>query len=697
MIPFFENRRPIPVRWPKVTGKTILRRLPAVLMAALVLCMLLGHESAASAASAQSKFYAAERCYSDLRGSAKRQKYRDQWLRCIDRFMSVYRHDPKGEWAAAGLFKAGELYSELYKRSYKKEDKQEALDLFNQLIKDYQSSRYSQKARDALKAYTDEQPGSTVQTVSDGEARKWYKTARQRYHRLQKNPSHKKYRDKWMACINAYRKAYQEDMDGPLAAASLYGIANCYEGLHHFSGMEVDRIQSRKTYQELLARFPSSPYARKVEPVADDSRHDGGDKNGGDPIAGVIKQTAASPAQDNTEAVANVSTQTPSVIEGLRFWSNPRYTRVVIDANQDTVFTYHELREDPDIGKPQRIYIDVHNSRLSRNLQKVVPINDNLLSDARAGQYAPDTVRVVIDIKSFKTYKIFSLKNPFRIVLDVWGIQPVDVAKSDPKPAPSKGGGGDKLTTTSAIVKQLALGVKRIVIDPGHGGKDYGAPGYLKGVHEKNIVLQIGKRLAKMISSELNCDVVMTRNTDTYLSLEERTAIANTQDADLFISIHTNASPDHRAYGTETFILNLATDDEAIRVAARENATSKKNISDLDSILHDLMQNAKVSESSRLASYVQQAMLQRLRKKYNRIRSKGVKQAPFYVLLGAEMPSILVETAFISNPRECKRLTTSAYQTELCRGIIEGVKQYIEETKPVAYKNAGTQTRKSGS
>jgi len=167
--------------------------------------------------------------------------------------------------------------------------------------------------------------------------------------------------------------------------------------------------------------------------------------------------------------------------------------------------------------------------------------------------------------------------------------------------------------------------------------------------------------------------------------LEERTAIANTQNADLFVSIHTNASPDKRAFGMETYILNLATDDEAIRVAAMENATSAKNISDLDSILQDLMQNAKVNESARLASYVQGGMNIRLKKKYDYIRNKGIKQAPFYVLLGAEMPSILVETAFISNPRECKRLTNARYQNLICQGIVDGIKRYMKETNPLAF------------
>lgn len=669
------------------------RALTSLAVALVLLAGILSWGSTAQADSAKSKYYDAERCYLDLRNNVKRQKYRDQWLRCIHKFMAVYRHNPDGVWAAAGLFKAGELYAELYKRSYKEDDKQQAREMFNTIVRDHQSSKYSRKAKAAL-ALFDEKSSDDVPDPVNDEARKWYKTARKHYQRLEKNPSYKKYRDKWMACINAYRNAYQKNENGPLAAASLYGMASCYEGLHHYSGLEVDQIQSRKTYQELVDRFPDSAYAKRAGSFVGSPS----ETEQADTIARVISQSSSAPAPAGTtvEASAGVSSQTAAVIEGLRFWSNPRYTRVVIDANQDTVFTYHELREDPDIGKPQRIYIDVHNSQLSRSLQKVVPINDNLLSDARAGQYTPDTVRVVVDIKSFKTYKIFSLKNPFRIVLDVWGVESPTVAHSTPKPSRDPVAPPEALTTSGAIVKQLALGVKRIVIDPGHGGKDYGAPGYLKGVHEKHIVLEISKRLARMISTELNCDVVMTRNSDTYLSLEERTAIANTQNADLFISIHTNASPDKRAYGIETFILNLATDDEAIRVAARENATSTKNISDLDSILHDLMQNAKVSESSRLASYVQQSMLHQLRKNYNLIKSKGVKQAPFYVLLGAEMPSILVETAFISNPRECRRLNSKAYQEEICRGIISGIRRYIQETKPVAYRQTGKAAGKAG-
>ena len=179
-------------------------------------------------------------------------------------------------------------------------------------------------------------------------------------------------------------------------------------------------------------------------------------------------------------------------------------------------------------------------------------------------------------------------------------------------------------------------------------------------------------------------EVILTRTTDKYLTLEERTAIANTKNADLFISVHTNAAKSSQASGIETYFLNLATDNDSILVAARENATSEKNISDLQSILNDLMRNIKVNESSRLAGHVQSSIVGGLSQKYRDINNKKVKQAPFYVLLGTRIPAVLVETSFISNPMECKRLTDTAYQDALASGILDGIRRYIRETNPTA-------------
>jgi N-acetylmuramoyl-L-alanine amidase len=540
----------------------------------VILCMLfMMWPRVLSAATAKDKYYQAEACYKKLRHNPRKQKYRDKWLGCIKKFEAVYRYDPKGPWAAAGLYMSGQLYQELYKRSFKTSDRQTAIDTYERIITDFPKSKYKQKAEYAL-----------------------------RHISYKKTP----------------KRASKKEMPKK----------------------DVPRV-SEDSIEEEIEKLTSRPL-----PVKKD-------------LKGSLDKDAK--------------------VLGLRYWSNPSYTRVVVDADNEVSYTHRLLKKDASIKKPQRLYIDLNNSRLGKDIKKIVPINDDLLIDARAGQYASNRVRVVVDIKSFETYKIFSLKNPFRIVIDVWGTvdkpaQPViKVGKKNAKIPPG------------ALAKQLALGVSRIVIDPGHGGRDYGAPGYLRGVHEKNVVLKLARRLAKKIRKELGCEVIMTRNSDRNLTLEERTAIANTKNADLFISIHTNAVRDRRAYGIETFFLNLATDNDAILVAARENATSTKNISDLETILSDLMQNAKINESSRLAVHVQKSMYRHLKKHYSRIKNKGVKQAPFYVLLGAQMPAILIETSFISNPRECKRLNNTAYQDQMSEAIVKGIKEYIKDTNPTAF------------
>jgi N-acetylmuramoyl-L-alanine amidase len=235
----------------------------------------------------------------------------------------------------------------------------------------------------------------------------------------------------------------------------------------------------------------------------------------------------------------------------------------------------------------------------------------------------------------------------------------------------------EKPDDSVSLARQLGLSVKRIVIDPGHGGKDPGC--YINGgLKEKDIVLDMAKRLKIKLEKRLGCEVLLTRTTDIFIPLDERTAFANIKKADLFISLHVNAHKESAIYGIETYFLNMATDKQAVLVAARENATSEKNISDLQSILNDLMLNTKISESSRLAHSVQDGIMGDLKKKYQVNKSLGVKQAPFYVLIGAEMPSILIETGFLTNSIERKKLISDNYREIISEGISRGVDEYIK-------------------
>lgn len=361
-------------------------------------------------------------------------------------------------------------------------------------------------------------------------------------------------------------------------------------------------------------------------------------------------------------------------VTGIRHWSNPNYTRVVINLDKKAPYTYRLLKKDPSINKPRRLYVDISGSVLGEKLRKSIHINDGLLKKARAGQYDRKTVRVVLDIESLDDYNIFHLSNPFRIVIDVSG-------------KGGNGGGGGKAEPGAKKPSAVPTGPRgagtfTIVIDPGHGGKDPGAIGR-RGLREKDVTLKISRMLKDRLSKKTRAKIIMTRTRDVYIPLEERTAIANSLEADLFISIHVNASPRRGASGIETYTLNIAADDDARRVAVRENAISRKALSDLEFILYDLIKTTKTNDSVMLATSVHERLVARLRKKYRGVKSNGVKGAPFYVLVGTRMPSILVEVSFISNSKEEKRLKNSRYLKEVVEGISNGIMEYIKRSGQV--------------
>ena len=654
----------------------MVKRILAIRLLVIAALLFWCFVPAASADTTRDAYVRGEACYKKLRNTPSAQKYRKSWMTCIEKFQAVYRHTPEGPWAAAGLYMSGTLYAELYRHSGRTADIREAIDHFERIQNRFPQSRYAGRAKKATAAANGRGASVSKAKTAQPEDDRLYQSAESCTAELRRSPQKQKFRSSWIACIDKFDAAYKQSPTGPKAAAGLYMSGTLYGELYQWSQNRKDRQQAIDRLQQVVTHYPQSDYSSKAQEALRG-------------ISGVGTATAADRKgnRNNAEAAGEEVSPTggTALVTGLRFWSNPNYTRLVIDTDRETDFDYNLLKKDPSNHKPQRLYIDLRNSRLGKGLDKIFPINDDLLKLARAGQYTPDSVRVVVDIKSLESYEVFSLKEPFRIVMDLKGGGGASATQS-PRPVNRAIAKIDPKASTGDIARQLSLGVRRIVIDPGHGGKDYGAPGYLKGVHEKQIVLQIAKRLAVKLKNELHCEVLLTRSNDRYLTLEERTAFANTKNADLFISIHTNASRNQRAFGISTYFLNLADDDESKRVAAMENATSTNNISDLEKILFSLMHYSKINESSRLAATVQDTLTTHLkRKKYSQIKSKGVKQAPFYVLLGAQMPSILVETSFISNPRECKRLVNPKYQDRLCEGIVMGVKKYIKDTNPTAF------------
>jgi N-acetylmuramoyl-L-alanine amidase len=239
----------------------------------------------------------------------------------------------------------------------------------------------------------------------------------------------------------------------------------------------------------------------------------------------------------------------------------------------------------------------------------------------------------------------------------------------------------EKPAAPAQPAKSAPQALRKIVLDPGHGGKDPGAIG-VDGIAEKDIVLGVARKLAEKLKL-LGIEVVLTRKDDRFIPLEERTAIANAEAADLFISLHVNASPNPDARGVETYYLDNTNDEAALRMAARENGIARDKISDLQFILSDMVQNLKLEDSITLAHRLQGSVVTQVGGRYGEVRDLGVKKAQFYVLVGARMPSVLVEMFFVSNRIEGRALATEEYQQSLAEALFDGIKKYQETAQVV--------------
>ena len=250
-----------------------------------------------------------------------------------------------------------------------------------------------------------------------------------------------------------------------------------------------------------------------------------------------------------------------------------------------------------------------------------------------------------------------------------------------PPPLAAPAPADDAAAGDLSLARQLGLQVSRIVIDAGHGGGDPGA--HAHGLREADVVLDIARRVAAGLEAQPGVEVVMTRNDDTFVPLRARTALANEVGADLFLSIHANASRNANAHGVETYFLDFALDPEAERVAARENLAAGGKMKDLQNLLEAIAANSKLRESRDFAGTIQRALVNALREVNGEVRDLGVKQAPFFVLIGARMPSVLAEVSFLTNSREADLLATDAYRERIADALVAGVLDYRKALDPV--------------
>jgi N-acetylmuramoyl-L-alanine amidase len=405
----------------------------------------------------------------------------------------------------------------------------------------------------------------------------------------------------------------------------------------------------------------------------------------------------------------------------------PRGERVTVE------FTGEVSYAGDRVPNPDRMYLDFRNSMVTSNVVAAVGSlgGGPLVTSVRIARHSERTTRLVLHLTGNPRYSVFAIYNPFRLVIDVESDAPVsgpsppgirnEAAKTiDPPvpddlpvvtvPAPNEVAPDEPpalpvsppavgvlhdrakpvvLAAPAATTKrgayslsrQLGLGVSRVVVDAGHGGHDPGAQS--NGVSESELVLDVALRLRQLLEEQPGVEVVLTRNTDEFIPLEERTAIANREGADMFLSIHANASRQATARGIETYFLNFATNPEAEAVAARENATSGRTMGNLPELVKTIALNNKVVESRELATMIQTSMMRRLRLQNQALRDLGVKQAPFVVLIGAQMPSVLAEISFLTNKSEASLLKQNSYRQRIAQALCDAVLKYQGSLKKV--------------
>jgi N-acetylmuramoyl-L-alanine amidase len=479
-------------------------------------------------------------------------------------------------------------------------------------------------------------------------------------------------------------------------------------------GDEHDRIAATRLWRTLASQYPTSKLAKQVPQQ--------------------LAKIGKSAELDSSVRGPHPATPARSSLAGLKDVRRavlPDVVRVTIELDSEVPF------HDERIEHPARVFLDLPNTYATPDfVDRTIRFEGDadLVRQIRIGRRLNNTIRVVLDVAGISSYSVYPLYSPYRLVIDcirdgqavaskrpdpgsaprpavappvlvaralvppfsrsLPAVLPSEAAASDearplesspvspvnvspvppglapaPVRAPSTNLGGG-----FSMARQLGLSVSRIVIDPGHGGHDPGAMG--KGVTEAALVLDVSLRLEALLTKLPGTEVILTRRSDDFVALQERTAIANREGADLFLSIHANASANALARGVETYFLNFATTGSAAAVAARENAASGQPMAALPDFVKAIALNNKLDESKDFATFVQRALVQKLAGADKSVKDLGVKQAPFVVLIGAAMPSVLAEISFLTNGQEVKLLRGTAYRQRIADALFDAIRKY---------------------
>src|SRR3984893_12679417 len=507
----------------------------------------------------------------------------------------------------------------------------------------------------------------------------------------------------------------------------------------------ADYAGATQTYKDFLKRFPRSPRKREAQEgvaelaLLENSSKPSPDKDKDETTSAAVAE-AVLPKDESSDALPPSPTapHSPGIprLRRIRSAVTEDATRVTIDL--EDIVHYNSGR----LENPERIFFDLREARLTPEVARAVAhenahVDGDVLTAIRVAQDHAGVVRIVLNVSRVKEYVASVSPNPPQLLIDLYRKQPPPAilkiarashnssnihdatdprggeagniesdgdGKSDTLVRASQPAATLKVSRTSksgldqpaiapqpthdgqsTLTRALSLKIGRIVIDAGHGGHDTGSIGPT-GLMEKDLCLAVALRLSKIIKQRLpGAEVVLTRSDDSFIPLEERTAIANEAHADLFISIHATSSQDHGGRGIETYYLNLKGSPEAMEVAARENAVANVGIHDLEDLIKKIARNEKIDESREFAEDIQTSLSQRVQKANKTVKNRGVRKAPFVVLIGADMPSVLTEISFLSNPADEQLLKQPENRQRVAEGLYQGVASYSQSLNSVTF------------
>ena len=545
-------------------------------------------------------------------------------------------------------------------------------------------------------------------------AAKHYRKAAELYEDLQSVPAPELRLRQYQLVVNSLRKVHLTDPSSGYSDDSLLRLAEVYHKMAERFGEDQYRDRAIETYEFLAREYPHSMHSQTASAMAA--------KLGEGPSA---SSTLSNQLSDSAPQAPQAATGTPALsdqehaagnvvdpsgprpargvaaISGIRHHSYADGTRVVLETDGKAALKYDWLK------RPDRLYIDLFGSQLADPLisGRQLEINDRLLSKARLAQNRNNKSRIVLDLRTAVSFDAFWLEGPVRLVIDiraagtpraqrtVLALSPeqdetvlaLSSAQAEPPAAPraADATAGGKFS----LARALGLKLERVLIDAGHGGHDTGSIGR-GGLEEKDVVLDIALRLGKLVEERLGAEVIQTRTADEFVPLEERTRIANERRADLMISIHCNAAPSSRVRGIETYYLNFTTDSWELSVAASENAASSRSVHELEDLVSKIALESKIEESRDLATKVQANLHAGVSKHSSSIRNRGIRKAPFVVLIGAEMPAVLAEIGFLSNRSDEALLGKSSFRQEVAEHLYKAIADYASSLGTLTVKRS---------